>query len=390
MAWNFNLSVGPQPVSVVKNMGGWIYTMFSGRGNSYRVLSPAQKLQVILRNPACLKAFALNADLFSLGKINKGDIEEYLKTLRKTPNYKQNWTQFFWDYMFWNMTGTAYLWKSGGAIFNDGNTVQWLNPAKLVWKPSTINKLMDFILTKSTFKEITSESVRYELGNGVVKYIPLDEITPLHDLSSGMNDNFYVGISRIDALYKIIMNSEQALDAKNINLRYSAKFMVAGKQDPNNVNESPMSVEEQQDIENKMDSDDPVKANRSMIDIKRFVDDMAALKLDDAYLVDFYNICNMYGIPRDIVEVYVSSGRGGSTYENQEKAIVRHIEYVMKPKGEELTDALETQFNLTDLQMSWEHLACYQVFESEKQNVIGLKLKNAILAKENNINIDEL
>ncbi len=39
--------------------------------------------------------------------------------------------------------------------------------------------------------------------------------------------------------------------------------------------------------------------------------------------------------------------------------------------------------------MSWSHLACYNVFEVEKQNVVTLKLNNAILAKENDLKIED-
>ena len=389
MGFNFNISFGsPQPVSIEQDNGGnWMYWMFSSRGAKNNMLTPAQKLKVILSNPACLKVFALNADLFSLGKINTEKEEEYLKTLRRSPNYKQNWTQFKWDYMFWNMMGTAYLWKTGGKLLNDSNTLQWLNPARLNWKESTINKMMDLIMTKATFREVMGETVKYDFGNGKSKYIPLSEITPLHDLSSGMNDNFYVGVSRIDALYKIINNSEEALDAKNINVRYSGKWMVSGKQDPNNVNELPLGDEEKASIESITNGNKQVHANKSMIDIKRFTDNMAALKLDEAYWSDYFAIGSMYGIPRDILEAYVTGGKGGSTYENQEKSLVRHIEYGMKPKGQELTDALESILDIEDTTMTWQHLACYNVFEAERQNVVTLKMNNAILAKANNLKL---
>lgn len=350
---------------------------------------------MVLRSPACMTIFTLQADMFSLGKINSSpkdkttkSIPEYLKTLRKTPNYKSGWTQFYWDYMFWQMMGTAYLWKSGGRLLNDSNTLQWLNPAYLMWDPSIVTKMMDFIFTKTTYKEITSQKVRYTQSNGKVVYIPLDEITPIHDLSSNMNDNYYVGISRVDALYKIICNAEEYLDANNINIRFSGKWMVSGKQDPNNVTELPMAEHEKRDIEEKIDAGRNVQANKSAIDIKRFTDNLAAQKFEDGFSAQLYIIGKMFNIPRDIIEAYTSSSRG-ATYENQEKAMVRHIEHTLKPKGEELCDALETILDIDEIEMSWSHLASYNVFEVEKQNVVTLKLNNAILAKENGLKIDD-
>lgn len=386
----FNLSwLGRQPLAVTKDIAGnWFYTMFSSRGNQHQFLSADRKLQMILRSPACMTIFTLQADMFSLGKVNSKSTPEYLKTLRKTPNYKSGWTQFYWDYMFWQMMGTAYLWKSGGRLLNDANTLQWLNPAYLMWDPSIVTKMMDFIFTKATYKEISSQKVRYTQGNGKVKYIPLDEITPIHDLSSNMNDNYYVGISRVDALYKIINNSEEVLDADNINIVFSRKWMVSGKQDPNNVTELPMTEPEKRDIEDKIEMGKSVQANKSQIDIKRFTDNMAAQKFDDNFSAKLYMIGKMYNIPRDIIEAYSSSAKG-ATYENQEKSMVRHIEHSLKPKGDELCDALEGILDIEPIEMSWAHLACYNVFEIEKQNIVKLKLQNAILAKENELDLSK-
>lgn len=386
----FNLNwFGRQPLAVTKDAGGnWFYTMFSSRGNQHQFLSADQKLRMILRSPAAMTIFTLQADMFSLGKVNSEKTPEYLKSLRKTPNYKSGWTQFYWDYMFWQMMGTAYLWKSGGRILNDSNTLQWLNPAYLMWDPSIVTKMMDFIFTKATYKEITSQKVRYTQSNGKVVYIPLDEITPIHDLSSNMNDNYYVGISRVDALYKIICNSEEYLDANNIGIRFSGKWIVSGKQDPMNVQQLPLGDDEKRSIEDQIDSGKNVQANKSAIDIKRFNEELKKQGFDDGFAAQLYLIGKMFNIPRDIIESYSSNSRG-ATYENQEKAMVRHIEHTLKPKGEELCDALETILEIEPIEMTWNHLASYNVFEVEKQNVITLKLNNAILAKTNGLKIDD-
>jgi hypothetical protein len=390
MGFNFSFSFGPQPLRVEKdNAGNWLYTMFSSRGNQHKYLGDEQKLRLILRSPAALLIFSLQSDMFSLGKINTKDQSEYLKTLRRTPNYKSGWTQFNWDYMFWTMMGTAYMYKSGGRILDDNNTVEWLNPSKLMWEPSVTRKMMDFISTKATFKDVTNQSVRYTQSDGKVKYIPLKDITPIHDLSSNMNDNFYVGVSRVDALYKIIMLSEELLDAETTNAVFTGKWMVSGKQDPMNTTQLPLDAQEKKDISEKIKFGDNVQVNKSQIDIKRFTDNFAAQKFDDAFWAQVYTIGKMYNIPKDVIEAYMSGGKG-ATYENQEKAMVRHIEHTLKPKGDELCDALENSFdNVKDIEMSWSHLASYNVFEVEKQNVVTLKINNAILAKENGLKLSD-
>jgi hypothetical protein len=387
--WLSNL-FGPQPLKVEKDSeGNWLYTMFSSRGNQHKLLSDDAKLRLVLRSPAALFVFGLQADMFSLGRIKSKDDNNILKTLRKRPNYKSGWNQFKWDYMFWTMMGTAYLYKSGGKILDDNNTVEWLNPAKLMWEPTVTQKMMDFIFTKQTAKDIFNQTVRYTQSNGKVKYIPLKDISPIHDLSSNMNDNFYVGISRVDALYKVIMLSEDLLDAESINAVFTGRWMVSGKQDPNNTTQLPMGVDEKKDISDKIKFGDNVQVNKSAIDIKRFTDNFAAQKFDDAFWAQVYTFAKMYNIPKDVIEAYMSGGKG-ATYENQEKAMVRHIEHTLKPKGENLTEVLDDTFdNVKDIEMSWSHLASYNVFEMDKQNVVTLKLNNAILAKENQLKLSD-
>jgi hypothetical protein len=49
--------------------------------------------------------------------------------------------------------------------------------------------------------------------------------------------------------------------------------------------------------------------------------------------------------------------RGNSTYDNQkEKSCGRHVDYVMKPKGQMLTDELEEKFGYKDLKNGLESL----------------------------------
>jgi len=124
--WSFLTSFGRQPLYVEKNLqGDWMYTMFSTRGNQHQFLQPEAKLRAILKSPAAMLIFTIQCDLFSLGRITNSKGEVILPSLRRTPNYKSGWTQFEWDYMFWNMMGTAYMYKSGGSLLDDNNTVQW-------------------------------------------------------------------------------------------------------------------------------------------------------------------------------------------------------------------------------------------------------------------------
>lgn len=389
MSFYFSFGFGGnqrEPINIETDVAGNIfYTMFSSSTAVGKIIPDADKLKIVTNNPALLKVIALDCDIFSLGKINKyenGKVKEYdfLYSLSKKPNIIQNWTQFLWDYKFWlDIFGVAYLYNpNDSAVISDNNSLQWLNPCNIVWEATTVNKLKAFFFSNSSYKEVLKNTVTYRFDNGESKLIRLDEIVPFYDLTNAGNQNPISGYSRIDALYKIIQNSELALDAKAINLEFAQKYMVAGKSDPENVSQLPMSETEKVDIESKVRSNKKVHAVKSMINIKRFVEDIGKLKLDESFYNDYFMFGTMYNIPREILDANLR----GATYENQEKAMARLVEYCLAPKGQMLTDWFESQFNLQDIRMSWGHLMFNQVFEKERAERVGLQLENIQKAKD--------
>jgi len=389
MGFSFNISFGGnqrEPLSIdTDNAGNIFYTMFSSSSALGKVIPDADKLRIVLNNPALLKVIALDCDIFSLGKINKYQDKkikevDFLYSETKKPNMLQSWTQFDYDYKFWlNIFGTAYLYNPNNSkILNENSNLQWLNPCNFQWDSSIVQKLQALILSKQSYNDIFKNSVLYRFDNGDSKWIKLSEITPFHDLTNAGSNNPMKGYSRIDALYKVIKNSELALDAKGINLEFAQKFLVAGTSDPENVTQLPMDETEKLSIEEKIRSSKKVHAVKSMIDIKRFVEDIGKLKIDESFYNDYFMFGTMYNIPRDILEANLK----GSTYENQEKSMARLIEYCEAPKGQMLTDWLENQYGYQDIRMSWSHLMFNQVFEKERAERVGLQIDNIIKVKD--------
>lgn len=390
MGFNFNIAFNSrQPISVERDSSGnWFYTLFSSKANHGKLANDADKLNAVLSNPYLMKCFALNADIFSIGRVDSGNNQDFLPTVKQDPNFRQSWSQFMWDYMFYVQLGTAYLWKPYTTNnLNDNYPIQFLNPANIDWNSSLVDKLKDIILSKGSLRELRKEKIKYNLGNGKTIRIPLDEITPLFDLTNSTG-NAYQGASRLDSLFKIISNTEQALDAKSKNLEYSRKFIVNGNNELSNVSELPMSSDEKASIEKIMSSKKDIHAVKTPININRFVDDIASLKLDESLNSDYLMIGTTLGIPKELLDVNIG-GKNGSTYENQQKAIGRHVEYTLQPKAKNLMEQMERLFGLKDLVMTWEHCSFNQVFEAEKQANIKLMLENAILAKANGLNIKD-
>lgn len=372
------------------NEGTWFYKLF-GSSKVNRLRTDRERLEAVLTNPAALKVFKLQCDAFSRGKVTahlngKPRLNDSLVNLIHKPNPFQTERQFLWDYMFWTMLGTSYLYNSSRSA-TDSTSLYWLIPARFEWTEEVCDKLDRMVLSKKSYNDLKNLKVRYYNLDGSYTFYKLSEIKPFFDLSNGFG-NWYRGSSAIDALYKVISNSEKGLDSKGINLEFSGKFFVSGQHKEEDVYNTPMSDPEKQSIEASLRSNKPVHATKSMVDLKRFVDNLGNQKLDDAYRNDYFTIGTMYGIPRDVLEAFDSS-----TYENQEKAQGRHVEMCLMPKGQDLMEGIEKIFGYDNrnvkLCISWDHLSFMQVFERERVSVRASKLANLRQAQEMNILTEE-
>lgn len=371
--------------------GSWFFKLFGSDNQLNIYKDDAERLKVVLTNPAVLKVFKLQCDMFSLGNIKairngKPQPNDKLLNLLQQPNPFQSQRQFLWDYMFWNMLGTAYLYTNT-KIIKDTTVNYFINPSRLEWTDALIQKLDKFVYSSKSKRELEQLTIKYKNLDGSYNTYQLSELTPFFDLSNGLG-NWHKGNSSIDALHKIVANTDEALTAKNINLEFSRKFFITGQHKENDIYGTPMGVDEKKSIETSLRGEKPVYAIKSMVDLKRFVDDMAKLQLDESYFSDYFKIASMYGIPKDVAEAYAK----GSTYENQEKAKAAWIEQSIAPKGEDLMDGFQKIYGYNekniDLVISWNHLSFMQVFERDRASVKASKLANLRMAQEMGI-LDE-
>lgn len=372
--------------------GEWFYKLFSSDNDVLKLKNEKERLNLVLSNPAALKVFKLQCDMFSLGEIKayrNGKIlpNDQLSNFLKKPNFYQSQRQFLWDYMFWTMLGTSYLYFNSKLI-NDNTKLYWLDPSRFVWTDELIEQMDKIALSKQTYNQNKQLTIDYYNLDGTYTTYQLKDIMPFFDLSNGVG-NWFRGNSAVDALYKVIANSDKGLDAKAINLDFSSKYFVSGTHKEDDVYGTPMGDKEKDSIENSLKKNKPVHATKSMIDLKRFVDDIAKLRLDEGYREDYFTIGNMYNIPRDVLEASLN----GATYENQEKSRGAHVEYCLKPKGEDLVNGLETIFGYSDrnidLVISWNHLSFMQVFERDRASLKSTQLNNLQLAVNMGILTDE-
>ncbi len=372
---NFFDRLFPGFLSKARSIFGLNTLHASTQFNTYQ--KDVEKLAAVLSNPAALKVFSLQCDLFSLGEVYVKDMNDKVLendpfiTLIHNPNPFQCKSQFLWDFMFMTMLGNDYCYSDSAIVEKPGNKLYHLINHKIEWPQSMERNKDKLIFSDDAVNEFKKQTIVYRYEDGTVFAFPLDRLIITHDLTNGLG-NFYKSPSRLDALYKVISNSEHALDAKNINVRYSGKFLVGSN---NALNTVGLSETEKQDITDKMESDKKVFPLKTLVQIRRFVENMANLQLDECYIKDYYIIGGMYNIPRDVLEGYLSS-----TYENQEKARMSHVSYTLSPKGNEFFNSFEKHFRYREagknICIDWDHLPMMQVFQKDKSEIEKNKIES--------------
>lgn len=338
------------------------FNLFHPKTNFNNYSEEIQKLQVVMNNPALLKVIKLKCDLFSIGKIvekdDAGEIIEDTELIRllKHPNFFQNQKQFLWDFMFWNCLGNARIMIESTTI-DDKNVLYMLDNSKVEFPQKMLDNADKLVLSEQTYKEFVDQKIIYRYNTGNILKIPYKKILHFFDNSNGVG-NWFNGFSTVEALYKVLSNSELALDAKNTNLNLAGQFMVS---QGGGLDSSMMQADDKKNIETKVGKGRKnIHAVKTAIDIKRFVENIEHLKLDDSFLNDYFLIGSIYGIPKDVLEAFNSG-----TYENQQVARMSLVDYVLQPKAEDLCNGLKNHFEYpNNLEMSWSHCSFMQ--EAEK------------------------
>ena len=349
---------------------GSIWYPFAQVLNAHTSYETQRKLNAVLASPAVLKVFALQCDLFSMGKVtveqNDKEIEDdpFLALIRDPNPFTNTESQFLWNFMFFNMLGTAYCYVNSKVVDGTGNKLYFLEPHKIIW-PESFKRAKDkLIFSEAEVRALDKTIITYRYDDGTELTFPFDRLVISYDLTNAVGC-FYSGPSRLDALYKIISNSEHVLDSENINIRYTSKFLVGTDNKTGMV--PGLSDDEKTGIEGSMEKGGKnVYPIRSKPTISRFVSDLGALQLPEEYKHQYFLIGNMYGIPTEVLEAYAES----STYENQAKARAAHVYYCLEPKGNQFMDAFEQHFKYREagknIKISWKDSPFMQVFEKER------------------------
>ena len=367
----------------------WFYTKEEGITSFQSLQDKRKKLEVVLSSPAVLSVFKLQCDLFSLGKVREIDNEDSNAPILdklKRPNPFQGGRQFLWDYMFYLMLGNAYM-EAGSRVITPENQIYWLNNANIEFDNKLVNKLDKHYFSSKSVKDLEKNTIEYHYSDGTKRNIRLDRVESFADTTNSTG-NWYEGSSALDALYKVVSNSEAALNAKNINLDFAGKYMVGGDANSDDIYSQPLGKGEQKSIESIATSGKKVHAVKSQVSIARFVDNIAQLELDSSYFADYYIIGKMYGINREVLEANLDRG---ATFDNQEVSRASYVEYVLTPKGDDLGEGLKNYFSLSeDLEVSWDHLLFMQTVKKNEADVNKTRSETIKTLRDANVSEDSI
>ena len=340
-----------------------------------------KRLKMVLENPAALFIILMLPDLASMVKFKLykegaeeegNEIEDHpMLELLKKPNPMQTQKQFIWDYMFWRLLGSANMLSDSKALKSDAkNILYWLSPDNMRWPTWFQRNAQTLFLSDRSITDLGNQKLHYKTTsqNLEIRYKFLKQFT---DISNGLL-SWFEPPSRIDSLYKVIKNSDNLLDSKNVTSHLARKFIVSGKHAASDTATLPMGSAEKDDVERKVWSTKSIHAMKSMVDIKRFLNDLGEIeKLDKAWMNDAFVIGKIYGIPKDVIESFEQ----GATYENQEKARALMISYCVQAGMDDLCVGLPDHFGVKGyvLKATYDHLPFVQTFEKTKAETADKK-----------------
>lgn len=377
LSWVRNLN---KPISVIRDsMGNWVYEMKNGKAIYNDCSIDQYALKTVIKIIADTGKLA-NINLYENNKLKQ---KNYLYFYQNKPNVFQSWTDFIEDYLYRISLGTVYMYKNPLGSFNAHYFLDYKE-----FDQKTKKYFDDF-----EKKLIFSENLPKE--NHIIYYgdkkqeIKLKDVIIIHN--EPPTEYWYKNEKSLEAIRKIVGNSESGLDSKNINLHFLQKFLLfqkAGKDDMQ-LQVNGLSTTEREDIEKKLLSTRSLHVSgKSDLELKRMVDNFKSLGIDEAISNDLVLLAVYFNVP---IELVADRGQGLSSQgEAKQKAFVQLITMAIQPKLQKLTDVLEFDLGKNEeVRADFNHLPFMGVLRKENAEQLKLNLESLKIAQELGVDINQ-
>ena len=365
--------------------GNFFYSLFDGKSNvkKHKTIQAYNQTYALHRVIDVIKDTGklANINLYENGKLKTTN---YLYQVKPKPNPYQTWTDFIEEFVFWYSLGNVYFWKPA-TTFAENQNYYFLDYSK--FDEETIKKFKKF--GKKLSNQNSNEFVK-EFGNHIIKYkysenetqnIPLKEVVII---PSGINtDSWYLENNKIEAIQKLISNSEDTLDSKNINIHFSKKYVAYQGVNKDDLAQqiTGLGKQERENIKSKVMSKDPLHVSGSNnLEVKRFIDNLKNLGFDESFLNDYLLIGMFFNVPLEVLGDFLRGKGLSSQGDAKEKAMIQFVDMCLMPILQKLTDVLELNLNDNqEVKAEFTHLwfmkvAIKQQAEQRKSDLEALKI----------------
>lgn len=371
----FNRLFGGSGTLVERNkFGSWSYFMNNeGFGNEKDFIKWS------LSNPVLFSVVSTRAKVFSQMHIScidsKGEVvenNEIVKLLAK-PNYFQSQSDFLYQYMwFLSIQGENFIYKIQPLSTQKPKAIYNLIPNELDFKE--VMKLKKFITTQQDINELERKVVEYKLDDQLYK-LPLKDVIPFFDIANGLQSNsLFSSPSRVKSISTVLENIEENLKSKNINLKFSGKYLATNKNNVQGV-ATQITDTDRKSIDSILQSKS-LQITNGDVEVTHLVSDLKKLFLDEQFASDANTVAIAFEMNNDIINYFLGKS---STFSNQEQGIIRFIQNSIQSMADNFCNSLTNSMGLQEqglrLQASYSHLPVMQ-------GVIKTKLETFKLMQE--------
>lgn len=351
-------------------------------------------LEWSLTNPALNTVIALRSKMFSRMRIthvkeNRDEIENSkVLELLKAPNFYQSQNDFLFQLMWLTSAwGYNYIWTPGKD--SDGLPVAMynLNVGNVV-KSSVDTNDFKFVLDDEQKQQISEQQFRYKVSRNEEKVIKFGDVIPIYDLGGNlMYDKIFTSPSRIEQITKVLQNIDENLKSKNMNLKFSSKYMVKNKK---NLDGQPLLTDDDRSSIYSRLGKESVIITDSDVEGSHLISDFKRLFLDEMFANDALKVAAAFEMNKDVINYYGTD----STFENQKQGVIKWIQNSLQSDADNTMLSISDSLGLLEkgemLKASYDGLPLMQEYLASKYDTLGNYQSTLIEAINNQlITVDE-
>jgi len=315
-------------------------------------------------------------------KGNELPIEDDLISLLRNPNYFQSKEELFAQTsLFKDIFGNEYLYAQR-PVGMKKITGMFTLPSQSV----KIEQLRSISLNESPFflRKAMQDSLQYIYCDvdGSKYVISKDNLLHLNDnnIRNNTPENFYLGISRLDALSAPISNIRAAYEARNVLIENRGAIGILSNASKDGIGGvAPMNKGEREKVQAAFQGygitkgKSPVIITNLALQWSQMAVDVEKLKLFEECIEDTIKICDAYGVPIEMLSLIRNT-----TFNNKASAQVQFYRDTIIPDANVRVAGINKKFDTKSrgytLIASFNHLPIFETERKERAQTLFISV----------------